>query len=284
MEKDEIENLEIELLIKAVYMRYGYDFRQYAKASIKRGIKRFLSKMNYGKVTELLAQLLYDETLFESFIYSLSITVTEMFRDPSVYKVIREKVIPFLKTYPYIKIWHAGSSTGEEVYSMAILLKEEGVYDRAQIYATDFNDIALKKASEGIYSIERIKEHTANYQKSGGKRAFSEYYHSEYHSVIMNRSLKENITFANHNLVTDSVFGEMHFIICRNVLIYFNRPLQNRVLNLFNDSLVFNGFLCLGSKERLRFSEVYKNFQKIVHNERIYRKKGEINNLDLKTE
>ncbi len=275
MPKDNFENLEIDLLLDAIVKRYGYDFRNYSTASRKRRIKHFLSKTNYSKISEMIPQLLYDTNFFESFIYNLSITVTEMFRDPFVYKAIRKNVVPLLKTYPFLKIWHAGCAVGAEVYSMAILLKEEGLYDRCQIYATDFNDNALDKAREGVYSIEPMKEYTANYQNAGGRNSFSDYYHSKYDSVIINRDLKKNITFANHNLVSDSSFGEMQFIVCRNVLIYFDNVLQEQVLKLLDDSLALNGFICLGTKESLRFSTLSEGYQEIAPKEKIYQKKYE---------
>ena len=274
MKETEVENLEVELLSEAIFRRYGYDFRHYSRASLKRRISNFLSKTSFTKPTEIIPQLLYDRTLFESLLYNLSITVTEMFRDPVVYKTIRENVVAFLKTYPFIKVWHAGCATGEEVYSMAILLKEEGLYDRTQIYATDFNDKALEKAKKGIYPVDRVKENTANYQKCGGRESFSKYYHSKYDSVIMNQGLRKNIVFAKHNLATDSVFGETHFIMCRNVLIYFDQTLQNRALNLFYDSLAYNGFLCLGTKESIQFSDFYEKFRPVDEKCRIYQKKN----------
>ena len=274
MRKAEIENLEIELLLDAIFKRYGYDFRRYSRASLKRRVNHFLSKTGFEKVAEIIPRLIYDKSFFDSLLYTISITVTEMFRDPFVYKTIREKVIPFLKTYPFIKIWHAGCATGEEAYSIAILLEEEGLYDRSQIYATDFNDFALKKAKEGIYPVENIKEFTANYQASGGKEAFSKYYHSKYDFVIMNQGLNKNITFANHNLASDTVFGEIHLIMCRNVLIYFGKSLQDRALKLFYESLAFKGFLCLGTKESIRFTGVQGNFKAIDEKGKIYQKKG----------
>ncbi len=273
MKKVEIENLEAELLIEAIFKRYGYDFRHYSRASFKRRINNFLSKTSFNKPTEIIPQLLYDRTLLESLIYNLSITVTEMYRDPFVYKAIRDKVVDILKTYPFVKVWHAGCATGEEVYSMAILLKEEGLYDCAQIYATDFNDEALEKSKKGIYPVESVKEYTVNYQKSGGKESFSKYYHSKYDSVIVNQDLKKNIVFANHNLVSDSVFGEIHFIMCRNVLIYFDQTLQNRVLKLFYDSLVNQGILCLGTKESIQFSDFQEHFKAVNKKARIYQKR-----------
>lgn len=274
MKKIEIENLEVDLLSEAIFRRYGYDFRHYSRASLKRRVRHFLSKTDFGKVSEAIPQLIYDRTFFESLLYTISITVTGMFRDASVYKAIRKKIVPFLKTYPFFKIWNAGCATGQEVYSIAIMLKEEGLYDRAQIYATDFNDDALKKAKKGIYPADCVKEYTGNYQRAGGKESFSKYYHSKYGSVIINRRLRKNITFANHNLASDAVFGEMQLIMCRNVLIYFDQPLQNRVLKLFHDGLAHGGFLCLGSKESIRFSEFQDQFRVVDEKCRIYQKRN----------
>ena len=206
-------------------------------------------------------------------LFDFSINVTEMFRDPSCYLNIRKSVIPVLRTYPFIKIWHAGCATGEEVYSMAILLKEEGMYDRAQIYATDFNEAVVQKAKAGIFQIDRIKTYTSNYQKAGGTESFADYYTADYDSVIMDQALKKNIVFAHHNLVTDSVFGEMNLIMCRNVLIYFDRNLQNHVFKLFLDSLCYGGFICVGSKESIRFSKYSDSFEDAVRDEKIYKKR-----------
>ena len=267
------QNIEIQLLLEAVYLKYGYDFRNYAKASIKRRILHRLAMSGIASISEMQYKVLYDVNYFETLLLDLSINVTEMFRDPSFYQALRQDVIPVLRTYPYVKIWHAGCATGEEVYSMAILLKEEGLYDRSQIYATDFNQVVLQKAKEGIFPIENIKEYTVNYQKAGGKESFSGYYTAKYDSAIINQALKKNILFADHNLVTDGVFGEMNLILCRNVLIYFDKTLQNRVIGLFYDSLCRNGFLCLGSKESLMFSEYKSAFEDVVKEEKIYRKK-----------
>jgi chemotaxis protein methyltransferase CheR len=195
-----------------------------------------------------------------------------MFRDPACYRTLRKDVIPVLKTYPFIKVWHAGCATGEEVYSMAILLKEEGLYDRCQIYATDFNQAVLRQAQDGIYPAQAIREYTANYQRAGGTGHFSDYYTADYGSVILDRSLKDRIVFAEHNLVTDSVFGDMHLIMCRNVLIYFNRALQNQVIGLFHKSLCPGGFLCLGSKETLRFTDYVRSLEVVSAHDRIFRK------------
>ena len=221
----------------------------------------------------MIPKLLYDDDFAQAAIFDFSIAVTEMFRDPDFYQSVRRNVVPYLKTYPFVKIWHAGCATGEEVYSLAILLQEEGVYDRATIFATDFNDGVLDKAKEGIYALKDIRQYTSNYQKAGGTRSFADYYHAQYELAIMNQGLKDNITFASHNLVTDGVFGEMHLIFCRNVLIYFDRMLQNRVLGLFADSLNYGGFLGLGSKETLQFSEVAKYFKVIDDHTKIYQKR-----------
>ncbi len=267
------EDIEIQLLLEAIYLKYGYDFRNYAKASVKRRIQQRLSLSRLADISAIQHKILYDKPFFETLLLDLSINVTEMYRDPSFYQALREKVIPILKTYPFIKVWHAGCSTGEEVYSMAIFLQEEGLLDKSLIYATDINEVVLKKAKEGIYPIDRIKEYTINYQKSGGRESFANYYTAKYEAAIMNKSLKKNMVFSQHNLATDSEFGEMHLIMCRNVLIYFDDDLENRVFGLFYDSLVRQGFLCLGSKESLRFSNYANRFTEFVPKEKIYRKK-----------
>lgn len=272
----ENENIEIELFLQAIYMKFGYDFRNYGKAHIKRRVRHRISVSGFNNVSELIHKILYNPVFYQDVLQDLSITVTEMFRDPEFYLAVRKEVVALLKTYPFIKIWHAGCATGEEVYSMAILLKEEGLLNRSQIYATDFNHMALQKARNGIYPIDRIKEYTQNYQKSGGKASFSDYYNARYESVILNESLKENIVFADHNLVTDGVFGEMNMVVCRNVMIYFDKDLQNKVIKLFYDSLVPGGFLCLGSKESLRFAANAHKFDVTTEKEKIYRKKFEV--------
>lgn len=272
METSSYEDIEIHLLLEAVYQRYGYDFRHYAPASMKRRVRQLLLKSGCTSILEMIQYVLYNELFFPLLIQAFSITVTEMFRDPAVYLAIRKEVVPFLKTYPFIKVWHAGCATGEEAYSLAILLHEEGLYQRATIYATDLNDAALKIAKEGIYPVEQIRQSTSNYQQAGGTGSFAEYYYAQYNSAIMDKSLKKNIVFANHNLATGSIFGEMHLIFCRNVLIYFDVALQNRVLTLLRDSLIHGGFLCLGIKENLRFSGVAENFTTVGNKERIYRR------------
>jgi len=267
------QNIELQLLLQAIYLKYGYDFRHYAKASIKRRIQQRLEKDNLPNISAMQHKLLHDLAFFETLLLDLSINVTEMFRDPNFYKAIREKVVPILRTYPYLKIWHAGCSTGEEVYSMAILLKEEGLYDRTQFYATDMNEIVLKQAKDGIFPINKLKQYTTNYQKAGGQESFSNYYTAHYDYVVIDKSLKKNILFSDHNLATDGVFGEMHLVMCRNVLIYFDRDLQDHVFGLFFNSLCDGGLLCLGAKETVRLSEYANVFDDVVKNERIYLKK-----------
>ena len=266
------ENIEIRLLLDAIYQRYGYDFRNYSKASIKRRLKHNLAKSKLPNFSTMQHRVIYDANFFGSLLLDLTVNVTEMFRDPSFYRSLRKNVIPILKTYPNIKIWHAGCSTGEEVYSMAILLKEEGLLDRTQIYATDIDEKVLKIAKEGIYPIDHIKAYTENYQKAEGKKSFSDYYMARYDAAIIKQPLKKNIVFTNHNLVTDSVFGEFHLIVCRNVLIYFNKELQNRVLELFNNSLIRRGILALGSKETVQFSTSSHIFSEFDKKEKIYQK------------
>ncbi|MGR3180062.1 MAG: CheR family methyltransferase [Candidatus Anammoxibacter sp.] len=269
----ENENIEVDLLVEAIYKKCGYDFRDYSKASVKRRIQHRLSLSGLKTISDIQHKVLYDDSFLQTLLMDLSINVTEMFRDPSCYLSIRREVVPLLKTYPFIKIWHAGCSTGEEVYSIVILLKEEGMYDRAQIYATDFNESVVEKAKAGIFPLDHIKAYTSNYQKAGGKESFSNYYTADYDSVIMDKSLKTNIVFAHHNLVTDGVFGEMHLILCRNVLIYFNKSLQSRVFKLFHDSLCNGGFLCIGSKESVRFSDCSDSFEDVVKSDKIYKRR-----------
>ena len=266
----ENEKIEIDLLLEAIYRKYHYDFKDYSRAHLKRRLKYRLNMAQLDNFSHMQHKVLVDRSFFETLLLDLSINVTEMFRDPSFYLSIRQEVIPRIKNFPFIKVWHAGCSTGEEVYSMAILLKEVGLYDKVQIYATDFNSLVLEKAKEAIYPIELFKEYTVNYQKAGGVNSFADYYSAKYDSVILDPSLKERIVFADHNLVTDGVFGEMNIILCRNVLIYFTKKLQSRVVKLFVDSLASKGFLCLGSKESLQFSEHFHRFETIVDKERIY--------------
>lgn len=267
------EDIAVELFLQAVEMKYGYDFKEYSRAHIKRRIRNRLVKSSIANTFELIHRVIEDEHFFKEVLADFSINVTEMFRDPSFFKYIREQVVPVLETYPQIKIWHAGCSSGEEVYSMAILMKECGLYDRCQIYATDFNDKILQQAKSGIYPLEAIKDYTKNYIQAGGTESFSDYYLAKYDNAILEMDLRKKITFAQHNLVTDGSFGEMHLIMCRNVLIYFDRGLQNRVNRLFSESLVKGGFLCLGSKETLTYSEVAGDFTTLSEPFRVYKKK-----------
>lgn len=272
-QKTHTESIEIDLLLEAIFRRYGYDFRSYARASIDRRVRSFLASSGCGSVSEMIPRVLHDEAFFSRLARYFSVAVTEMFRDPSVYRAVREKVVPLLKTWPHVKIWHAGCATGEEVHSLAIVLKEEGVYDRATIYATDFNDEALDRAREGIYEMGKFQDATRNYQQAGGKQSFSEYYHARYEAAAMDASLRDRVVFSTHNLASDSVFGEMHLVFCRNVLIYFNRDLQNRALKLFTESLVHGGFLCLGTKEDIRFTDVRDHYDVVDEKSRIYKKR-----------
>ena len=272
-DEKETESIELELLLQAVFKKYGYDFRNYAKAHAKRRVRHRLAMSGLKSISELQDLVLHNRDFFKTFLMDLSINVTEMFRDPGFYKALRTEVVPLLKTHPFVRVWHAGCSSGQEVYSMAILLTEEDVKERTLIYATDFNEGVLKIASEGIYPMELIREYTANYMASGGTGAFSDYYTARYGSVRLDQKLKERIVFSEHNLVTDGVFGEMNLICCRNVLIYFDRDLQNRVIKLFLDSLCPGGFLCLGSKESLKFTEWEEMFEVVDPQEKIYKKR-----------
>jgi chemotaxis protein methyltransferase CheR len=275
IEPAELEWIEIRLLLDAVFQRSGYDFQSYARPSIQRRCSQFLALSGCATIADMIPRVLHDEQFLSSLIRYFSISISEMFRDPFVYRALRERVIPLLRTWPYFKVWHAGCATGEEVYSLAILLREEGVNDRATTYATDFNDTVLQQAREGIFPMAALKAATHNYLAAGGTGSLADYYHARYESVAMDRTLKERITFANHNLATDSAFGEMHLIFCRNVLIYFDQSLQTRVLRLLADSLAHGGFLCIGTKESLHFSPVSHAFEPVDEAARLYRKRAE---------
>ena len=268
----ELEEIEIDLLLQGVFRYYGFDFRDYARASLKRRIWNVIQAEGLSSISDLQQKVLHDPKCMERLLLSLSVNVTAMFRDPSFYLTFRTKVIPLLRTYPFIRLWLAGCSTGEEAYSMAILLHEEGLYERCRIYATDMNDVVLAKASAGIYPLDKMQEYTANYLRAGGTRSFSEYYTAGYDHAIFHPTLKENIVFAQHNMVTDSSFNEFNAILCRNVLIYFNKKLQERVHTLFYESLVMFGVMGLGSKESLKFTPHEERYEEIVFGERLYRK------------
>jgi chemotaxis protein methyltransferase CheR len=254
-------------------LRYGYDFRNYSKAHIKRRVLHRLGLGNLSSVSQLQDLVLRDRAFFNEFLYDLSINVTEMFRDPDFYKSLRENIIPKLRTYAYFKIWHAGCSTGEEVYSLAIILKEEGLLDRCQVYATDFNRKVLGIAKEGIYQKNEIEQYERNYQLSGGQFKLSDYYKSKYGSIMFDKELSGKIVFADHNLVTDKVFADVNLILCRNVLIYFEKNLQDNVIGLFYESLVPSGILCLGTKESIKFSRHENFFEVIDPKQKIYKKR-----------
>lgn len=270
-----IDNIDIEipLFLEAVFQKYSYDFRDYSKAHVKRRLLHRMSVGRFTSISQMQEKVLRDKAFFIDLLEDLSINVTEMFRDPDFYKSFRENVVPTLKTYPFIKIWHAGCSTGEEVYSLAILLKEEGLLDRCQVYATDFNRKVLEIAKHGIYKTQELDKFQRNYIKSGGKEKLSDYYTLKYGSIKFDQALSKHVVFADHNLVTDHVFAEVNLILCRNVLIYFNRELQNKVINLFHESLIHSGHLCLGSKESLRFTQHEHSFVDIDSRQKIFKKK-----------
>jgi len=268
----ELERVEIELLLEGVYRHYGFDFRSYAYASIRRRLWKRIEAEGLSSISELQALVLHESDAMERLLLDLSVSVTSMFRDPGFYQVFRNEVVPLLRTYPFIRIWHAGCSTGEEVYSTAILLEEEGLLERTRIYATDINDAVLQQARDGIFPLNRMQEYTDNYIRAGGKRSFSEYYTAKYDGALFSPSLTRNVVFSQHNLVTDRSFSEFNVIFCRNVLIYFDRSLQNQVHALFYESLVMFGILALGSKESLRFSQYEPCYEKLDAREKVYRK------------
>jgi chemotaxis protein methyltransferase CheR len=267
-----LEDIEIELLLEGMYKHYGFDFRDYAPASLKRRIRECMREEGVLTISGYQDRILHDPACLDRLLTSLSVNVTSMFRDPGFYKTFREKVVPMLRTYPFVRVWHAGCSTGEEVYSMAILLKEEGLYDRCRIYATDMSVEALRLAREAIFPLSAMQEYTLNYMRGGGKRFFSDYYTARYDNVIFDHSLRSNVVFSEHNLVTDGSFNEFHVILCRNVMIYFNKALQERVHNLIYDSLITFGVLGLGNKESLRFTPREEFYEPLDGADRLYRK------------
>lgn len=267
---------DMDVLLSGIHSRFGYDFSHYSKASLKRRLDRACSSNQVPTYSALLDKLCADERSFDAFLKNMSVCVTEMFRDPAVHRTLRERIVPILKTYPFIKIWHAGCATGEEVYSMAILLHEEGFLEHARIYATDFSRHALEVAQQGIYPLRNAERDAANYQAAGGTGLLQDYCSAGYDFVKFKNHLKERITFSYHNLVTDGVFGEMNLILCRNVMIYFDRVLQNQVLEKFLGSLCHGGFLCLGNKETLNFTSVRTQFEVFDAQHRLYRKGSSI--------
>lgn len=270
------EDIELRLLLEAIYQQYHYDFRGYSIASIKRRLKQALERFECGSISRLQDKVLHDPAVFPSLLGLLTVQVSELFRDPLYFKAIREKVVPHLRTYPSLKVWIAGCSAGEELYSFVILFREEGLEERTIFYATDINADALKRAQDGVYPLDQIQLFTENHRNAGGKSSLSDYYTAAYGSARFDRSLRARAVFSDHSLVTDEVFGEMQFVSCRNVLIYFDRDLQNRAIGLFNDSLVRKGFLGLGAKESMRFSSHAEQFTDFVREEKIFQKRGAI--------
>jgi chemotaxis protein methyltransferase CheR len=268
----DVEEIEVALLLEAIHRRYGFDFRQYARASLKRRLWRRAHAEGLETISALQARVLHDPACMERLLLDLSINVTSMFRDPSFYAAFREKVAPLLRTYPFTRIWLAGCSTGEEVYSLAIVLEEEGLLERTRIYATDINEAVLGQARLGVFPLEKMQEYTQNYLAAGGTRAFSEYYHANYDGAAFDRRLAESTVFAQHNLVSDRSFNEFHVIVCRNVMIYFDRSLQERVFQLFHESLARLGVLALGHKETIRLSSYADRYEPLDPVEKLWRK------------
>jgi chemotaxis protein methyltransferase CheR len=269
---EKVEDIEIRLLLEALYSRYHYDFRNYAMASVKRRLRQAREQLGFETLSALQESLLHDPNIFSRLLGYLTVQVSEMFRDPAYFRAIREKVVPHLRTYPSLKVWVAGCSNGEELYSLVILFREEGLEQRTLFYATDINQEALAQAETGVFGLDRLQLFTENHRKSGGKSSLSDYYSAAYGRASFDKTLRQNVLFSDHSLVTDAVFGEMHLISCRNVMIYFDRDLQDRALALFKDSLARKGFLGLGAKESLRFSTQARAFSDFVREEKIYQR------------
>jgi chemotaxis protein methyltransferase CheR len=266
-------DIELVLLLDAIYLKYHYDFRSYAKASLKRRMRAAMARFGCRTLSQLQDRVLHEPTRFPALLEFLTVPVSDMFCDPPYFRALRERVVPILRTYPSLKIWVAGCSTGEELYSLAILLREEGLLARSLIYATDINPHTLEKAQAGVYPIDRVAGFTDNHRKSGARTSLSDYYTAAYDRAVFDKSLKDNVVFSDHSLATDSVFAEVHLISCRNVLIYFNRTLQDRALGLFRDALCRKGFLGIGAKESLRFSSHADAFDDVVREDRIFQKR-----------
>jgi chemotaxis protein methyltransferase CheR len=268
----DLEEIELSLLLEGVFRQYGFDFREYAPASLRRRVWRRVYAEGLSTISALQNRLLHDPACMERLLLDLSINVTSMFRDPGFYSAFRQKVVPMLRTYPFTRVWIAGCSTGEEVYSIAILLEEEGLYDRTRIYATDINEAVVGRARAGVFPLDKMREYTQNYINAGGSRAFSEYYLAKYDGAQFQRSLVDNVVFAQHNLVSDRSFNEFNVIVCRNVMIYFDRALQERVHRLFYESLVTFGVLGLGHRESIRQSPHEDRYEELDPAEKLYRK------------
>jgi chemotaxis protein methyltransferase CheR len=270
----ETEQLELQLLLEGIFRQYGFDFREYAPSSLKRRVWRRVQAEGLSTIAGLLERVLHDPAVMERLLLDLSINVTSMFRDPTFYASLRERVAPLLRTYPFTRVWVAGCSTGEEVYSLAILLREEGLYERARIYATDINEAVLERARGGVFPLDKMKEYTENYIRAGGQRSFSEYYLAKYQGALFDRELTANVVWAPHNLVQDRSFNTFNLILCRNVMIYFDRDLQTRVHELFYDSLERLGILALGHKESIHFTGLEDRYEELDAAEKLYRKVG----------
>lgn len=270
--RDDLESIEMRMLLEAVYQHYGYDFRRYARPSLRRRLWRRVDAEGVKTISGLQERVLHNPLAMDALLMDLSVNVTAMFRDPTFFGAVRKKVVPILKTYPFIRIWAAGCSTGEEVYSLAVVLSEEGLLDRARIYATDINERVLERAAEGVIALDRMRTFTQNYLRAGGTAVFSEYYTAHGDQARIKRSLLDNVVFAQHNLVSDGSFNEFHLIVCRNVMIYFDKELQDQVHELFHESLVKLGVLALGSKESIRFSAVANRYAELDREEKIYRR------------
>jgi len=272
--QQKIDDIEIRLLLEAIFAEFHYDFRGYSMASLKRRLTQARDRYGLKTFSQLQDKILHDPEVMPQMLPFLTVQVSDFFRDPAYFRVIRQQVIPHLRTYPSIKVWIAGCSTGEEVYSFVILFREEGLEDRTIFYATDINPEALRKAEAGVYGLERVQQFTENHRKSGGKSSLSDYYTAAYGGASFDKTLKKNVVFSDHSLVTDSVFAEVQLISCRNVLIYFDRPLQDRAIGLFKDALSRKGFLGLGTKENIRFSQYSYAFADFARDERIYQRQG----------
>ncbi len=272
MDDNELKELELRLFLEGVYERYGYDFREYAPASLSRRVWKCIGDEKLGTISGLQERVLHDPACMKRFLNTMAVEVTAMFRDPGFYAAFRKTVVSHLRTHPYMRIWHAGCASGEEVYSLAILLKEEGLYDAARIYATDMNGEVLQRAETGIYPLKAMKDHTASYLEAGGREEFANYYVARYDNAIFDRCLQKNIVWSQHNLASDGSFKEFHVIICRNVMIYFSRPLQNRVHDLFYDSLNLSGVLGLGSKESLKFTPHESDYEVLDAKQKLFRR------------
>ncbi|MBF0408060.1 MAG: protein-glutamate O-methyltransferase CheR [Candidatus Riflebacteria bacterium] len=272
---NEIEKIELELLLEAVWQRHGYDFRKYSRNSLYRRVKHFITNEKIASISDLIPRIIHEEGFLRILLNELTIQVSEIFRDPGFYSVFRKNVLPVLKTWPIIRIWSAGCAGGEEAYSLAIVLHEEGVYQRSLIYATDLNEEALKQAREGIFSVSKMREYSGNYQKSDGKGSLSDYFTVNYGSAIIDSNLRKNIVFSMHNLVSDGIFTEANVVLCRNVMIYFNSDLKNKVVDTFTESISSGGFLCLGTKENLFECTSKTRYSEFDRKYKIFRKKFE---------